>query len=105
MPTGLALVHHDRAHERAGLIALAVDDDDVAGLGEGHRRVNHQVVARANFYRERGAGNRHRRIERLDPAMERAAPSGDVGQDRCLEAGRLRHDIGRYAFEFANDVG
>jgi hypothetical protein len=40
-------VHHDRAHQRAGGVALAVDDEDVARLRDLHRGVDHQVVAGA----------------------------------------------------------
>ena len=44
---------HDRAHQRAIAVGLAVDHQDIARLGHRHRSVNHQIVTGPNFYRER----------------------------------------------------
>jgi hypothetical protein len=76
-----ALRHHDLAHQGAGFVALAVDDQHVARLGHRHRGVDHQVVAGAHFDRQRRAGQAHARRQRGDAAAQGAAAAGDVGQD------------------------
>jgi hypothetical protein len=76
-----ALRHHDLAHQGAGFVALAVDDQHVARPGHRHRGVDHQVVAGADLDRQRRAGQAHARRQRGDAAAQRAAAAGDVGQD------------------------
>ena len=88
-----------------GLVALAVDHQHVAGLGQRDRGVDHQVVAGAHFDGEGGAGQLHARAQRLDAAVQGAAAAGHVGEDGGLEFGGLLDDVGGHALEVANDVG
>ncbi|MGY3506891.1 hypothetical protein ACVW16_000314 [Bradyrhizobium sp. USDA 4474] len=45
------------ADQCVGEIAPRVDHDDIAGIGDRHRLVKHQIVARARLHGQRGAGH------------------------------------------------
>jgi hypothetical protein len=51
---------HDRAHQGRRLIAFAIDNQHVTRLCEGHRCVDHQIVAGPYLDGKRGTGNFHR---------------------------------------------
>jgi len=96
--------HHDGAHQGRGLVALAVDHQHVAGLGQGNGRVDHQVVTGAHFHRQGGAGDFHARAQGLDAAVHGSAAPGHVGQDGGLEVSGFLDQFGGDAFEVADDV-
>ena len=97
MPATPRLVHlhqHHLAHEGVGQVAAGVDDDDVAGLGERDRLVEHQIVARRSFHGQRRAGH-------AAAAVPGAKPGAACGQSRHAVA-----DIGdRQSRETLDDIG
>ncbi|MNL20915.1 hypothetical protein D3C87_1421860 [compost metagenome] len=97
-------VHHDGAHQRGAQVTLAIDHQHVAGLGQRDRRVNHQVVAGPHFNGKRGAGQLHAGVQRSDPAMQRAASAGHIGEDGGLQLRGAAHDIGVDAGKVFDDV-
>ena len=53
------LLRHDFAHQRRAQITLAINDQHITGLGQGHGGVNHEVVAGAHFDSEGRACKSH----------------------------------------------
>ncbi|MCY1372108.1 hypothetical protein D9M69_592920 [compost metagenome] len=66
--------------------------------------MNHEVVARAHFDRQRRAGHLHAGMQGADAAVERAAPAGHVGQDGGLQFRGAAHDVGADTGEVFDDV-
>ena len=86
-----------------GLVALAVDDEHVAGLRDRHRGVDHQVVAGAHLDGQRRAGELHASAQR--PRCGRcSAPRRPCTSARIdgLELRRLAHEVGGDALEVAD---
>ncbi|MNT37102.1 hypothetical protein D3C72_1732220 [compost metagenome] len=98
-------MHHDRSHQRRGLVPFAVDDQNIARLRQRQCCVDHQIVTGAYLDSEGGPGDFHGRAQGPDPAMQRAAASADIGEDRRLEPGSARHDLGGHALKRFDDVG
>jgi hypothetical protein len=84
---GPALVRHDRAHQGARLIRLAIDNDDIAGSGHRNCGMNHEVVSGANLDGQRRPAQAGSRIQRRHAAVHAAAAAIDIRQQR---GGELR---------------
>lgn len=74
-------VHHDRAHQRARGIALAVDDQHVTRFRELHGGVDHEVVARAHLDSERRSRKSRLRRDGGNAPIERAAAARHIRED------------------------
>ncbi len=101
----LAGAKHQRAHQRRCLIALAVDHQNVARLGQGNGSVDHQVVTRTHFYGKGSAGHLHVLMHGRYAAVHRTATTGHVGKYGGLERSSLGDNVGVDALDITNNFG
>jgi hypothetical protein len=99
----LAGAEHQRTHQGRSLVSLAVDDQDIAGLGQGDGGVDHQVVSGAHLDGEGRAGELHVLMHGRHACVHGAAAACHVGQDGGLEARGLLDDLGADALDVTDD--
>jgi hypothetical protein len=85
-PTPLRMRCHHLADQRIGEVAAPVHNDDIAGLGDVERLVDHEVVAGPGLDRECGTGEHAALVDRSKCCAARGHPRHGIA-DIC--AGQL----------------